>query len=66
MGIKENRMKQISTILNIETKYKDEITDAFKISIKSERNDKLGEIKNSDCCTISDLDEFELGKVFSI
>ena len=26
----------------LENKYKSEITDAFKISIKSERNDKLG------------------------
>jgi polyribonucleotide nucleotidyltransferase len=30
---------------NIETKYKDQITDAFKISNKSDRNEALGEIK---------------------
>ena len=50
---------------NIETKYKDQITDAFKISNKSERNEALGEIKNQIVEEHSDLDEFELGKVLS-
>ena len=48
---------------NIETKYKDQITDAFKISNKSDRNEALGEIKNQIVEEHSDLDEFELGKV---
>ena len=50
---------------NIETKYKDQITDAFKISNKSDRNEALGEIKNQIIEEHSDLDEFELGKVLS-
>ncbi len=50
---------------NIETKYKDQITDAFKISNKSDRNEALGEIKNEIVEEHSDLDEFELGKVLS-
>ena len=50
---------------NIETKYKDQITDAFKISNKSDRNEALGEIKNQIVEEHSDLDEFELGKVLS-
>ena len=48
---------------NIETKYKDQITDAFKISNKSDRNEALGEIKKQIVEEHSDLDEFELGKV---
>ena len=48
---------------NIETKYKDQITDAFKISNKSDRNEALGEIKKQIVEEYSDLDEFELGKV---
>ena len=47
----------------IETKYKDQITDAFKISNKSDRNEALGEIKKQIVEEHSDLDEFELGKV---
>ena len=50
---------------NIETKYKDQITDAFKISNKSDRNEALGEIKKQIVEEHSDLDEFELGKVLS-
>ena len=48
---------------NIETKYKDQITDAFKISNKSDRNEALGEIKKQIVEEHSDLGEFELGKV---
>ena len=50
---------------NIETKYKDQITDAFKISNKSDRNEALGEIKNQIVEEHSDLDDLELGKVLS-
>ena len=51
---------------NIETKYKDQITDAFKISNKSDRNEALGEIKKQIVEEHSDLDEFELGKVLRL
>ena len=50
---------------NIENKYKDQITDAFKISNKSNRNEALGEIKNQIVEEHSDLDELELGKVLT-
>ena len=47
----------------IESKYKERITDAFTISNKSERNEALGVIKNQIVEDYLDLDEFELGKV---
>ena len=62
--IKENE-DESDHYSNIETKYKDQITDAFKISNKSDRNEALGEIKNQIVEEHSDLDEFELGKVLS-
>tara|TARA_Y100000992_G_scaffold68105_1_gene42375 strand:- start:81 stop:2177 length:2097 start_codon:yes stop_codon:yes gene_type:complete len=49
----------------IESKYKDQITEAFKISNKSERNEALGIIKNQIVEDNSDLDESDLGKVLS-
>ena len=49
----------------LESKYKSEITDAFKISIKSERNDKLGQIRDSILAQYDELDEIEVGKVLS-
>ena len=49
----------------LESKYKSEITDAFKISIKSERNDKLGQIRDSILAQYEELDEIEVGKVLS-
>ncbi len=50
---------------DVENKYKEQITDAFTISNKSERNEALGNIKNKIVEDNSDLDEFELGKVLS-
>ncbi len=47
----------------IESKYKDQIIEAFTISNKSERNEALGVIKNQIVEDYSDLDEFELGKI---
>ena len=49
----------------IETQHKDKITEAFKISNKSDRNEALSVIKNQIVEEHSDLDEFELGKVLS-
>ncbi len=49
----------------VEGKHKDEITEAFKISNKSERNDALADIKTKIVDEYSDLDELELGKVLS-
>ena len=49
----------------VEGKHKDEITEAFKISNKSERNDALAVIKNKIVENYSDLDDLELGKVLS-
>ena len=49
----------------VEGKHKDEITEAFKISNKSERNDALADIKSKIVDEYSDLDELELGKVLS-
>ena len=49
----------------IESKYKNQITEAFKISNKSERNEALGIIKNQIVEDNSDLDESDLGKVLS-
>ncbi len=50
---------------DVESKYKDEITEAFTISNKSDRNEALGTIKAKIVEDHSDLDEFELGKVLS-
>ena len=50
---------------DVENKYKEQITEAFTISNKSERNEALGNIKNKIVEDNSDLDEFELGKVLS-
>ena len=50
---------------DVESKYKDEITEAFKISNKSDRNEALATIKAKIVEGYSDLDEFELGKVLS-
>jgi polyribonucleotide nucleotidyltransferase len=49
----------------IESQHKDKITEAFKISNKSDRNEALSVIKNQIVEEHSDLDEFELGKVLS-
>ena len=49
----------------VEGKHKDKITEAFKISNKSERNDALADIKSKIVDEYSDLDELELGKVLS-
>ena len=49
----------------VEGKHKDEITEAFKISNKSERNEALADIKSKIVDEYSDLDELELGKVLS-
>ena len=62
--IKENE-DESDYYSNIETKYKDQITDAFKISNKSDRNEALGEIKNQIVEEHSDLDDLELGKDLS-
>ena len=50
---------------DVESKYKDEITEAFTISNKSDRNEALASIKAKIVEDYSDLDEFELGKVLS-
>ena len=50
---------------DVESKYKDEITEAFTISNKSDRNEALATIKAKIVDGYSDLDEFELGKVLS-
>ncbi len=50
---------------DVESKYKDEITEAFKISNKSDRNEALAIIKAKIIEDYSDLDEFELGRVLS-
>ena len=50
---------------DVESKYKDEITEAFKISNKSDRNEALATIKSKIVEDYSDLDEFELGRVLS-
>jgi len=49
----------------IEAKHKDEITEAFKISNKSERNEALTVIKNKIVEAYAELDDLELGKVLS-
>ena len=58
----ENTAKYYS---DVESKYKDEITEAFKISNKSDRNEALGVIKNQIIEDNADIDELELGKVLS-
>ena len=50
---------------NVESKYKEQITEAFKISNKSDRNETLGAIKNQIVEDHADIDEFELGKVLN-
>jgi len=50
---------------DVESKYKDGITEAFTISNKSDRNEALATIKTKIVEDHSDLDEFELGKVLS-
>ena len=50
---------------DVESKYKDEITEAFTISNKSDRNEALATIKAKIVEDHSNLDEFELGKVLS-
>ena len=58
----ENTAKYYS---DVESKYKDQITEAFKISNKSDRNEALGVIKNQIIEDNADIDELELGKVLS-
>ena len=69
VGNEEWVIKEDQSISNyyseIESKYKDQITEAFKISNKSERNEALGIIKNQIVEDNSDLDESDLGKVLS-
>ena len=48
---------------DVESKYKDEIIEAFTISNKSDRNEALATIKAKIVQDYSDLDEFELGRV---
>jgi polyribonucleotide nucleotidyltransferase len=50
---------------DVESKYKEQITEAFKISNKSDRNETLGSIKNQIVEDHADIDEFELGKVLN-
>ena len=47
----------------LETNYKSQISEAFKISIKSDRNDALREIRNQIQEQHEDLDEMEMGKL---
>ena len=61
----ENSTETNTYYSELENKYKSEITDAFKISIKSERNDKLGQIRDSILAQYEELDEIEVGKVLS-
>ena len=61
----ETDLEESSYYSELENKYKAEITDAFKISIKAERNNKLGEIKNSILEEYQESDEIEVGKVLS-
>ena len=61
----ENSTETNTYYSELESKYKSEITDAFKISIKSERNDKLGQIRDSILAQYEELDEIEVGKLLS-
>ena len=47
----------------VESNYKDKITEAFKISIKSDRNEALAVIKNQIVAEYEESDEFELSKI---
>ena len=47
----------------VESNYKDQITEAFKISIKSDRNEALAVIKNQIVTKYEESEEFELSKI---
>jgi len=47
----------------LETNYKPQISEAFKISIKSDRNEALKEIRNQIQDQYENLDEMEMGKL---
>ena len=47
----------------VESNYKDQITEAFKISIKSDRNEALAIIKNQIVTEYEESEEFELSKI---
>ena len=68
-GKEEWVIKEDENITNyysdVESKYKDEITEAFTISNKSDRNEALATIKAKVIEDHSDLDEFGLGKILS-
>ena len=49
----------------IESKYNDQITEAFKISNKAERNNTLSDIKNLISEDYKELDEIEFGKALN-
>ena len=49
----------------IESKYNDQITEAFKISNKAERNNTLSDVKNLISEDYKELDEIELGKALN-
>ena len=61
----ETDPEESSYYYELDNKYKTEITDAFKISIKSERNEKLSDIKNLILEEYNELDDIEVGKVLS-
>ena len=49
----------------IESKYKEQITEAFKISNKAERNNTLSDVKKLITEDYEELDEIELGKAIN-
>ncbi len=49
----------------IESKYKDQITEAFKISNKAERNNTLSDVKKLITEDYEELDEIEMGKALN-
>ena len=49
----------------VESNYKDQITEAFKISIKSDRNEALAVIKNQIVTKYEESEEFELSKILN-
>ncbi len=49
----------------IETKYKEQITEAFKISNKAERNNTLSDVKKLITEDYEELDEIEMGKALN-
>ena len=49
----------------IESKYKEQITDAFKIYNKAERNNTLSDVKKLITKDYEDLDEIEMGKALN-